>query len=106
VKVPTKYRIKKSASLVRAYINSYHQLEQCAGATSECNSRVADVPTAGTTIKQELLYSEIERLTKAFKGHRCALDFDRGFVNSQFTEVVKTTNDNEMLWSFFIKIVE
>jgi hypothetical protein len=27
-------------------------------------------------------------------------------VNSQFTEVVKTTNDNEMLWSFFIKIVE
>jgi hypothetical protein len=25
---------------------------------------------------------------KAFKGHRCALDFDRGFVNSQLIEAV------------------
>jgi hypothetical protein len=33
---------------------------------------------------------------KAFKGHRCALDFDRGFVNSQLIEVVKATNDNEI----------
>jgi hypothetical protein len=36
--------------------------------------------------KQELLYTEIERLMKAFKGHRCALDFDRGFVNSELKE--------------------
>ncbi len=33
--------------------------------------------------KQELLYSQIERLMKAFKTHRCALDFDRGFVHSE-----------------------
>jgi hypothetical protein len=32
---------------------------------------------------QILLYTEIERLMKAFKGHRCALDFDRGFVHSE-----------------------
>ena len=36
--------------------------------------------------QQELLYSEIERLTKAFRGHRCALDFDRGFVHSELKE--------------------
>ncbi len=34
-------------------------------------------------LKQELLYSEIKRLMKALKGHRCAIDFDRGFVNSK-----------------------
>ena len=31
--------------------------------------------------KQQLLFSEIERLMKKFKTHRCALDFDRGFVS-------------------------
>jgi hypothetical protein len=41
---------------------------------------VAPIPTH---IKQELLCSEIERLKKAFKIHRCALDFDSGFVHSE-----------------------
>jgi hypothetical protein len=27
--------------------------------------------------------SKIERLMNAFKGHRCALDFDHGFVHSE-----------------------
>jgi hypothetical protein len=27
-------------------------------------------------------------LIKAYKGHRCALDFDRGFVNLQLIEPV------------------
>ncbi len=95
VTVLTKDRIEKFASRTRAYICSYHYLEQCAGAVSECNdSRVAAV---GATIKQELLYFEIERLMKAFKGHRCAIDFDLGFVNSQLIEeVMKTMNDDEI----------
>jgi hypothetical protein len=33
--------------------------------------------------QQVLLYTKIERLMKAFKGHRCALDFDRGVVHSE-----------------------
>jgi hypothetical protein len=41
------------------------------------------------SIKQEQLYNDIERLMKAFKGHRCALDFDRGFVNSHLREAKK-----------------
>jgi hypothetical protein len=30
---------------------------------------------------------------KAFKGHRCALDFDRGFVNSRLKEAEKANDD-------------
>jgi hypothetical protein len=33
--------------------------------------------------KQELLFTKIEQMMKDFKVHRCALDFDRGFVNSE-----------------------
>jgi hypothetical protein len=41
------------------------------------------------TKKQELLYNDIEKLMKAFKGHLCALDFDSGFVNLQLKEAKK-----------------
>ena len=93
VTVLTKDRIEKFASRARAYICTSHCLEQCAAAVSECNSSVA---AAGATIKQELLYSEIKWLMKASKGHRCVLDFLRGFVDSQLIEVAMTTNDDEM----------
>jgi hypothetical protein len=83
----TKERIEKFASRARAYSCTYHhnveqQKQQAAilAATDE-NSAVMSAPK-----RQELLYTEIERLSKAFKGHRCALDFDRGFVNSELKE--------------------
>ncbi len=87
--VLTKERIEKFSSRARAYICTYHHLEQCASrAASECTSRVAvALGVASTTlVKKELLYTQIERLSKAFKGRRCALDFDRGFVNSHLKE--------------------
>jgi hypothetical protein len=83
VKVLTKDRIEKFASRARAYICTYHHLEQVQSGPAAAATGVdptADLP------KQELLYTEIERLMKAFKGHRCALDFDRGFVNSELKE--------------------
>lgn len=43
------------------------------------------------TEQQPLLYNEIERLMKDFKVHRCALDFDRGFVNAE----LKCAADNQ-----------
>ena len=49
--------------------------------------------------KQELLYSEIDRLMKNFKAHRCALDIDRGFVNSELKEAKKNDDANEV-WIF------
>ena len=36
-------------------------------------------------------------LIKAYKGHRCALDFDRGFVNLQLIEPV--VKDEEWCWN-------
>jgi hypothetical protein len=93
INVLTKQRIEKFASRARAYICTYHHLEQQhqhasapviedpnSSPTASSLSSVAPIPPH---TKQELLYSEIERLMKAFKGHRCALDFDRGFIHSE-----------------------
>ena len=90
-KVLTKVRIEKFAARARAYICTYHHLEhqkqQGAGARSQ-NSENREEPK-----QQELLYSEIERLTKAFRGHRCALDFDRCFVHSELKQATTLKDD-------------
>jgi hypothetical protein len=95
VNVLTKERGETFSSRVRAYICTYHHLEQQQQAAADAAVNVDQNSTPSTAIplswdvtqippnKQELLYCEIERLKKAFKGHRCALDFDRGFVHSE-----------------------
>ena len=78
-----KERIEKFAARARAYICTYHHLEQEQQAVAENeNLDAASVPAP----KQQLLYTEIEWLQKAFTGHRCALDFDRGFVHSELKQ--------------------
>ena len=95
----TRVRVEKFASRARAYICTYHHLEQksqqnkAADAIAVDENSTSDAAPAGA-LKQELLYSEIERLMKAFKGHRCALDFDRGFVNSELKEATGKKDDN------------
>ena len=79
-------RIDKFSARARAYICTYYNY------LDKIKSAAADVD-ALPGIKEELMYKEIERLVKAFKGHRCALDFDRGFINSQLREHVQTTID-------------
>jgi hypothetical protein len=82
----------------RAYICTYHHLEQknlqnkAADAIAVDENSKSDAAPAGA-LKQELLYSEIERLMKAFKGHRCALNFNRGFVNSKLKEATGKKDD-------------
>jgi hypothetical protein len=78
--VLTGVRVEKFASRVRAYVCTYHHLEQknlqkkAADAITVDENSTSDATPAGA-LKQELLYSEIERLLmKAFKGHRCALN--------------------------------
>jgi hypothetical protein len=92
VNVLTKQMIEKFALRARAYICTYHHLyqEQKRAAAEHKDSNSASnanstSPVAGIPShkQQDLLYSEIERLRKAFKGHRCALDFDSGFVQSE-----------------------
>ena len=102
----TKQRIEKFASRARAYICTYHHLQQknkenAAGVVAIDDENPTTTNTAshvatGAT-KQELLYSEIDRLMKNFKAHRCALDFERGFVNSELKEVKKNDDANEMV---------
>jgi hypothetical protein len=78
--------MEKFAARDRAYICTYNHLDQM-------NSDLAGAAAGAAaphTVKQELFYNEIEMLMKAFKRHRCALDFDRGFVNSHLREVKKT----------------
>jgi hypothetical protein len=80
VEVLSKVRIEKFAARARAYyICTYHHLDQ----QQQIDIKLATPPSDTTAAKkQELLYNEIERLMKAFKGHKCcALDFDRGFAN-------------------------
>ncbi len=78
--VLTKQGIEKFASLAHAYICTYHHLYQeqkRAAAEHEDSNSFSNAdstsPVAGIPShkQQELLYSAIERLSKAFKGHRC-----------------------------------
>jgi hypothetical protein len=94
--VLTKVRIEKFAARARAYICTYHHLEQQkhGGGTSHNITDHGGAENNDEPPKQkELLYSEIERLMKAFKGHRCALDFDRGFVHSELKEAKENNKE-------------
>jgi hypothetical protein len=77
----TKERICKFAARARAYICTYYCLDR---------SNTTDEASGGgggnngmVTEKQPLLYKAIERLMKKFKAHRCAMDFDGGFVHGE-----------------------
>ena len=40
-------------------------------------------------LRQKLQFVDIERMMKKFKTHRCALDFDSGFVNAIMRETTR-----------------
>ena len=92
VNVLTRQRIEKPALYACACISTYHHLHQeqkrAAAEHKESNSASDANSTSLVAIipsykQQELLNSKIERLSKAFEGHRCALDFDSDFVHSE-----------------------
>jgi hypothetical protein len=104
--VLTKIRIEKFASRARAYICTYHHIEEeknkrsnpVADIVEEHATRTAVLPGGGddavpNPMHQQLHFTKIERISKAFKGHRCALDFDSGFVNSEFREVIEINDE-------------
>jgi hypothetical protein len=41
-----------------------------------------DKQTTGTTASYNIMPDKIESLIKDFKTHRCALDFDKGFIKA------------------------
>jgi hypothetical protein len=100
----TKVRIEKFASRAHAYICTYHHIEEEKNKNKRLSAVASDIAEEPATVfidgdavpnpkHQELLYTEIERLMKAFKGHRCALDFDRGFVHSELKEVIEINDE-------------
>jgi hypothetical protein len=56
-----------------------------------------DVPVP-VVVKEELVLSsdDIEKVAKAFKCHRCVLDFDSAFVHSELRKGKDEMNNNEM----------
>lgn len=64
----TKERVRRFSARARSYICTYHYLSNKEETVHEEKSN------------QALLLEDIERLTKKFRTHRCAMDFDRGFL--------------------------
>jgi hypothetical protein len=93
----TTERVEKFAARARAYMCIYHHV-------FEMRQRRQQQYQASGSIEsledQGLLFSDIQRLTKLFKSHRCALDFDRGFVNGALKEANprnKVDNDDDVV---------
>jgi hypothetical protein len=86
--VLTKERIRIFAARARAYICTYYYLEHDERRASVDSEESIGFTPAG---KQQLLYKNIEKIMKQFKTHRCALDFDTGFVLAE----LKGTDDSE-----------
>jgi hypothetical protein len=93
----TKTRVRKFSARARAYICTYFQLAQQKQAqqreedilradSANFNLNAAQEAPGDPRESQQVLFKEIERLMKAFKTHRCALDFDRGFINGFLKE--------------------
>ena len=85
--VITKGRVEKYAARARAYICTYHHLEQAREVHPPAAAAAAAHP------KEELLLTDIERVSKALRCHRCVLDFDLGFVNSVLKEEAMEAED-------------
>jgi hypothetical protein len=85
-----KKRVRLFSARARAYICTYYWLakKRLDQQQSTISGAEADNDNCKHTLspQQQLLFSEIERLMKEFKTHRCALDFDKGFVDASLKE--------------------
>ena len=95
VNVLPKERIEKFASRARAYICTYHHLDQQQRKIQAALDAGSDQNTDDSTpsvVKQELLFKEIESLSKDLKCHRAVIDFDSAFVNAELRYAQITGN--------------
>jgi hypothetical protein len=70
-------RVREFFARARAYMCTYYGL-----ALKEAQEQQQGEDEAAAPKLQQIHFQEIERLMKRFRTHRCALDFDRGFVNA------------------------
>ncbi len=79
-------RVRSMARRARAYICTYYHLVQPHRNLPDAQSQQDTQQNDNIVQQQKLLFKQIENLVKHFRTHRCALDFDRGFLSSLLTE--------------------
>ncbi len=70
-------RARKFSRRAREYIQAYHTLHEQSQERKDQQQH-----TTGTTTTYNITPDKIESLIKDFKMHRCALDFDKGFIKA------------------------
>ena len=82
---------RKFSKQTRQYIIVYYAVEhhanECKTLTVQDNNKkdcIIDLTGA-----EESTVVKVEQMKKAFKTHRCAMDFDAGFIKSEFTASVE-----------------
>jgi len=83
-KLLTPKQCAKFSRRARQYICAYYSLHLKAQQT-QVGERAAAEETVAS--RQQLHFTEIEHMKKEFKSHRCALDFDKSFVDAVLKEV-------------------
>ena len=72
---------KKFSRRARQYMCAYYILH-----VRSLQRQEGAQPEEGRAGKQQLQFRSIERMKKLFRSHRCALDFDKGFVEAVIKE--------------------
>ena len=80
--VLTPDRVCKFSRRARAYICTCFLLAQQEEQNRQATAAADAAEDGPNPNHQQALFHDIERLQKKFKTHRCALDFDSGFVNA------------------------
>lgn len=86
----TKRRVRRFSARARAYICTYHHFHLLQKEKDESEQEVAqqqqEVTTASGNYFSAVKFQDIERMSKRFRTHRCAFDFERGFVDAALLE--------------------
>jgi hypothetical protein len=78
----TTERVRAFSKRARSYICAYYAFE-----TSSKEGIDNGECAAGGQKISPLGYGKIEQMVKKFRTHRCALDFDRGFINGILKDI-------------------
>ena len=94
----TRDRAIKFSGRSRSYICTYYWLELQERKRSEQEAAATggnqDEEALALAPRQMLHFAAIERMKKKFRTHRCALDFDAGFVNAFLREQEANTSSD------------
>jgi hypothetical protein len=78
----TTERVQMFSRRARRYITAYYVLGQMQEGNIECT----DSDDGNFDSSSQILPTKIEQMVKKFKTHRCAMDFDHGFMQSIYNE--------------------